>query len=302
MTNLSSSVAASNPVLRGMVWMLLSSALYAATFVSIREMTEVFHVFQVTLFRALLGTLFMLPWLMKAGIGALRTARWKTYASRLAVTYTGMVCWFYGLANIPLADATALLFTTPLFTVLMVALWQKEPVGLARWTAIFAGFGGALIIIRPGLIEVTLPVLLLIYTAVAYGASNAFTKSLTTTEDPNRVVFYMFALVIPVAAVPSAMVWTPPTWDHAPLILIFGLLSWGSMSSLTRSLALAPASVVMPLFYLQLPFVAIIAYALFNETPHFTIWIGGAIIAASGYYIAWSQGRDTKKTRDTAAS
>ena len=278
-------------VTRGVLWMLASSFFYALTYITVRELSHGFSVFEVSFFRAVVATIVMLPWLVRAGPGALRTTRIRLYGFRAVFTYSGMVCWFYGLANLPLADATALIFTAPFFAVLILSVAIGETVGPRRWIAIAVGFLGAMIIVRPGFAEISLATAAVMYTSIAYGGSNASTRALAITENPNAVVFYMFALVVPISALPAAFYWTWPHWSDAPMIVAFGVLSLVSMTCLTRSLAHAPAAIVMPIFYLQLPFVAILAYVRYGEAPGPFIWFGGVIICAAGYYIARSETR-----------
>ncbi len=277
--------------MRGITWMIAATFLYAFSFVIIRELSQDFSVFELSFLRATMGTLVMLPWLARAGLAALRTSRLKLYCLRAVVTYSGMVCWFYGLANVPLADATALMFASPLFTVAIVAVALGEQVTRRRMAAILVGFAGAMLIIRPGFAHIALPIVALLYTTVAYGAANALTRGLALSENANAVVFYQFALVLPVSAGPASLDWITPGWDDMPLILVFGAISLVSMQCFTRALAAAPAAVVMPVFYLQLPVVAVLAFLFYGEAPDIWVWIGGAVICAASYDIARGETR-----------
>ena len=284
--------------MRGIAWMAASSLSYALTYITIRELSKDFPVVEISFFRAVLGMLAMLPWVLRAGPGALRTSRAKLYGFRAVITYTGMVCWFYGLANLPLTTATALMFTAPFFTVMMLAIGIGEEVGARRWGAIVVGFAGALVILRPGFVEMSLATLALCYVAVSYGASNASTRALALTENTNAVVFYQFALVVPLAAIPAALEWVTPRWADVPMILAFGVLSLISMQCMTRGLAHAPASVTAPLFYLQLPLVALLAFLWYLETPDIWVWVGSAAICGSGYFIVRTETRRRQTGED----
>lgn len=283
------------PVIRGIAWATVSSATYALTYATIRELSGTFSVFQITFFRASIGVLVMLPWLMREGLGALGTGRAYLYGGRAIVTYTGMLCWFYGLAHVGLADATALMFTAPFFTIIILSLAIRERVGAGRWAAVGVGFIGALVIIRPGFAEFGLATAALVYVAVSYGASNAATRALAITEPTNAVVFYMFALVLPLSLVPALLAWTMPRPDDVPMILAFGLLSWVSMQCMTRALAAAPAAVITPMYYLQLPFVGVVAYVLYAEVPGWHIWVGALIIIGSSYFVVRSEARAARR-------
>ena len=284
---------------RGVVLMFLCAMCYALTFVAIRHLGETFSVWQLVLFRTALGTAVMLPWVVRSGIGALKTRRWLTYGLRGFAVYSGNLCWFYALSNITLAEATALSFTAPLFSVLILAVWLREKLDVLRLCALLLGIGGALVIIRPGFAEIHLATVGMVYTAIAYGAAIAMTRSLTQTENSSAVVFYMFAVNLPVAAVPGIVHWTAPAWADVPWIVAFGVLSLYSQRFMTKSLALAEAAVVMPSYYLQLPLVAALGFLIFDQMPEIWLVPGAALIIGGAYFSVWSESR---KRRAAAAA
>ncbi len=268
---------------RGVLWMSAASFFFALIYVVIRRLTETVPIPELVLFRALLGMAFMAPWLVRSGAGALRTARPGMYVWRTLVSYSGMLCWFYALGHMPLADATSLMFTLPLFTVLLAAMFLGERVGIDRWAATAVGFCGALIIIRPGFIEVGVAAGAALYTALSYAGGSAMTKALVRTESPNAVVFYTFALLGVVSLGPAVAAWQTPVWQDVWWILAFGILSAVATQCITRSFAAAPASVVVPFQFLKLPFVALIALAWFAEPPDPWTWLGALVIFAGSY-------------------
>ena len=113
-----------------------ASLFFAIGYIPVRELSPKFTAFEMVFYRSLFTVLAMLPWLARAGIGRLRTSRGTLYGIRAALTYAGMVCLFYGIAHMPLADATALVFTAPLFTVVIAGLTLGDPIGSHRWGAI----------------------------------------------------------------------------------------------------------------------------------------------------------------------
>lgn len=271
---------------RGILWMCGASLLYATTYLTVRHLSLTFSALELVFFRVLLALVAMLPWLIRAGIRSLHTNRWRLYLVRTLVTYAGMVTWFYALGHLPMANAAALMFTIPLFTVVIAALGLRERTPLSRWIATLTGFAGALIVIRPGFADVSVAMFAVLFTAVAYSIANITTKMLADTEDNNAAVFYMFALMVPVAGGPAAIFWVTPGWVDVPWILALGLLTALSFQCFTRSLSAAPTGVVMPFYYLQLPFVAVIGFIVYAEVPEIWVWLGGGVICASGYYIA----------------
>ena len=245
-------------------------------------------VFTLVFIRCVFGILVLTPWLLRNGRAALKTTRWKVYAIRAVTTYTGMVTFFYGLRVVELADANAIQFTGPFFTVILLQIFVGERVGLDRWIAICFGFAGALLIVRPGF-EVVVPAMLgIVYTAFAYGASNAATRALSTTEDKNAVVFYMFAMMLPLSIGPAIYDWTTPGLSDLPLLGFFLLIGYLSIHCVTRAYVHAPAAALTPAYYAQLPMVSAMAYAFYGEVPDALTWVGAAVICVSGYWIARS--------------
>ena len=271
---------------RGALWMTTSSLLFALTYVAVRELSTTLTSFEIVFYRVAIALLACLPWLIRTRAAGLRTRRMKDYAIRAAAAYIGMVSWVFALANLPLATATTLSFTIPFFTVMFAALLIGEVVGWARWAGIAAGFVGVLVVVRPGMIEVGLPVIAVLFTATCYGFANCTTRSLALTEDPNASVFYLFALIAPLALGPAIWFFTVPAWADVPWILALGLVTAVGQLCFTRALTVAPNSVAMPFFYMQLPCTALLGFLFYAERPDIWIWAGAAIIAGSGYVIA----------------
>jgi len=279
---------------RAVILMVMSALSYALTYAAIRELTESFSVYQLVLFRTGIGTAVMLPWVFRSGIRVLRTSRWKLYGARAFAVYTGNLCWFYALAEMALADATALSFLMPVFAALVLAFWMREQLNGARLTALFLGLAGAFVIIRPGFTEVGPATLAMLYATVVYGCAMAVTRVLAKTENANAVVFYMFALNLPLAVGPGVYHWTMPTPSLWLLIVVFAVLSLYSQIFMTRSLALAEAAVVMPTFYLQLPIAALFGFSCSGRCRISGLIPGGALIIGGSYYSVWSESRSRK--------
>lgn len=271
---------------RGAIWMILAALFYACTYGVVRQLSGDFSAVQIVFFRSILGVMFMLPWLVRAGPARLRTTRMPLYLGRTALNYVGMVLLMWGIANLALQDVTALMFTSPLFTVLFVALILGEAVGPRRWSALVVGFCGALIIIRPGFAEVGAPALAVLFTAAAYALVNTANKSLSRTDDSNKIVFYMFSLMALVGVGPAIWVWVMPSLWDLPWILALGVFSSLATQCVVRSLAVGEAGVVMPFNFLKLPFSVAIGFAFWAEFPDYWTGLGALVIFSATYYIA----------------
>lgn len=280
---------------KGVLWMILSSVFYALIYAVVRGLTEIFPVNQIVFFRALLGSMFMLPWVFSVGLAGLRTQKKHLYFWRMLFSYIGAVAWMHGIAGMPLADANALMFTMPLFTVIFAALWLAERPGSHRWLATVAGLVGALIILRPGFIEISLPALATIFAAATFSVALICTKALTRTENPNAMVFYLYTLMIPPAAVSLIWGWTNPSWGNLPLLVALGICTVGAQQCQTRAFRVAPASLVVIVNYIQLPLIALLGYLLFGQSTDIWTWAGAAVICLSTYYVSYQETRSARK-------
>lgn len=290
---------------RAVLWMLLAAATFAAMNAVVRLLSHYMHPFQVVFFRNLSGFAFMVPWLVHSGLGALRTSNQRLYISRSLLSLLSMLCWFTALAMMPLAEATALSFTTPLFATVAAVLVLHEVVRARRWTATVVGFVGAMIVLRPGFGGLGLPQLLVLASAAIHGLATVLVKQLSRAESANAIVTYMTLYIIPLSLVPALFVWATPALEAWPWIAAIGALGTLGHQALTRAFAAADASAIMALDYAKLPFVALIAWLAFGEVPDLWTWIGAAVIIGSTVYIAQREAalaRAGARTTSAAAS
>ena len=271
-------------VVRGIAWMIFASVFHATIVTSARRVSHLPGI-EIVFFQAVGTTVCMLPWLARAGTGALRTANMATHWGRSAAAAAGMAAMYYALRHMNAADGSALLFTAVLFTVVLAALFLREPLGWRRAVAVVIGFCGAMIVIRPGLQDNAWPALAMLFVGLAFGAVNATTRFFAITQDTNAVVLTMFGLIVVLAAAPAALFWQTPAVGDIPWLVMLGLASTGAQQGMTRSFAAAPTTAVMPAYYLQLPFAALIGFFAFGEIPDIWIWPGAAIICAATYSI-----------------
>lgn len=263
---------------------------------------------QVAFFRNLFALLFMLPWLARVGLSGLATRRLSTHVWRAVLGLMAMLCWFYAVTLLPLAEAVSLNFTVPLFATAGAALFLGETVRARRWSATAAGFLGVMVILRPGFGEMTAVMALPIVAAAFMAASTLVVKSLSDTESPSAIVFYMNLFLTPMSLVAALFVWRWPSWEVLGLMAVLGMLAAVAHIALTRAYTKADASAVMPFDYSRLPFIAAIGFFAFGEVPDHWTWIGAAIIAGSAIYIAHREARiarrgeaEQRRTRGAAA-
>ena len=164
-----------------------------------------------------------------------------------------------------------------------------ERANMGTWIACVVGLGGALIILRPGIIEISLAALAAMVTAVCYSSANTCIKLLSRTESPVRITVMNNVLMLPLAFIPAVFVWITPSLGDVPWILALGLTN--SLGGLfhARGVAAADARVVQPFTFLRLPWAVVVGYFLFAELPGIWTWIGASVIFGSSYYILYTE-------------
>ena len=275
-----------SPTAKAALLMLVSTVMFAFMNVVVRLCAEALPPTEVAFFRCFFSLLVMLPWIARYGVSSMKTQRIKLYSLRAMLAIVSMICWFTAVSTIPLAEATALSFTGPLFATAGAALILRENVGWRRWSAVAAGFAGVLIVVRPGAMTLSLGAGLALASALLAAAGMLMVKSLSRTEPTPAIVAYMMIYLTPLSLIAALPVWQWPPLLLLPWLILLGVVGAVAHLCFTHALATADASAIMPYDYLRLPAAAAMAYLIFAEVPTIWTWIGGAVIALSTMYIA----------------
>jgi drug/metabolite transporter (DMT)-like permease len=285
--------------LGGILWMVGAALAFSVNFAVVRHLQDHISTFEVVFFRQVFGTILMLPWLAHAGLGALKTTWFPLHCQRMLWSYAAMFLGYYSLLFIPLSDSVTLQFTLPVWTAVLAAMILGEKVGIHRWLAIAAGFAGVLVIVRPGFVDLNVGIAMVLVATAFYAVTDVIARALARTDRTILIVFYSFVLPLPFAAIPAAFTWTTPGPDLWLPLLIFALSSTVAQWCLTKSLATADASLVSPILFLRLPFVAAIAWYFFAQPTDFFTWLGAAIIFAATYLLARREAQTARRGSGT---
>lgn len=289
------------PITRAALWILLSGICSVLMNALIRVAAQGMHPFEVAFFRCLFGLLFVLPLIVRSGPALRLRRRSGYYLLRAVIGLVSMATWFYGITVVPLATATAVNFTAPLFATLAAALILHEDVRLRRWTAVVLGFLGVLVIMRPGTERIDANLLILLLSAATGAMNNITVKYLARSERPGTIVALFMIYLTPLSLVPALFVWSwPDLWTFGALAGL-GCLGTIAHLSVARALAAADASACAPFEFARLPFAALIGFFWFGEVTDLWTWAGAAIIAGSAVYVAHREARLARLARRAAA-
>jgi drug/metabolite transporter (DMT)-like permease len=276
---------------------LVSSAAFTVMHTLIRGMTREMHPFEVAFFRVFLGFFVLLPLMLRTRFGVLKTPNLGKHAVRGVLNAGAMLCFFTGLSMTPLAEATALSFTAPLFATVLAIFMLGEKVRIRRGTAILVGFAGTLVILRPGMIEPGLGPILVICSALIWSFALMLIKVMTRTDSSITITAMASVMVTPYAAVAAAFVWQWPTLEQLGVLVTIAAIGTVAQTGMNQALKLGDTSVVLPVEFTRLIWAAALGFSIFGEVPDTYTWIGGGIIFASTTYIGLREARLARERR-----
>ena len=230
-----------------------------------------------------------------------RTKRPLGHLLRGTISMAGMFLNFAALARLPLVDATAISFAAPLITVAFAAWFLGERVRIYRWSAVAVGFAGIIVMLWPYLniaqytaggsatVAATVGVVCGLTAAFTNAGSVVQTRRLTDTETTSSIVFFfsLFCAIAGLATLPFGWIW--PSGMQLAVLIASGLIGGLAHIVLTSSYRYAPASLVAPLDYTTMIWAFVLGYVIFGEVPTIYVFVGGAIVAASGIFVIWRE-------------
>ncbi len=276
---------------------LVGSASSAGMNGSIRELSTGLHVFEIAFFRNFFGLILMLGLVARGRLGVLRTKRFPLHLLRAVLNAVAMLTFFQALALIPLAEVTALAFTTPLFAVVLAVIVLKERLGPRRMVGLLVGLVGALIIIRPGVVPLSLGSVLVIGSSLIWACALMCIKLLSRTETSLSIAIYAALLLTPLTGIPALFVWQWPHGSEWVLLVVIAATGSFYQVMINQALKLADASLVMPFDFTKLIWAALVGYIFFSEIPDIWTVAGGAVIIASVTYITYREAQTKPATR-----
>ena len=287
---------------KGILLKLISAIFFAVMSALVRYLGASYPIGEVVFFRsafAIVPVVIVYAWRGELA-ATVRTERPLGQAGRGAISIVGMFCNFGALARLPLVEANAISFTSPLISVALAAVVLKERVRIYRWSAVTIGFLGVLVVLSPHLSGDELTVVLASATSlagVAYALAGSVcnagtmiqTRRLTQSETTSSIVFY-FSLICALAGLATwPFGWIKPTGAELAALVGTGLLGGTAHIFLTESYRHASASVVAPFDYTSMIWALILGYAMFGEIPTTIIVLGSAIIAGAGLFVIWRE-------------
>jgi len=231
-----------------------------------REAAHDLEVFQIMVMRSVIGVLMLYPLIRgSGGFAAMRSRRLRQHAARNIVHYAAQYGWFVALTLIPLAQVVAIEFTMPLWTALFAAVFLGERLSPLKLLAVALGLIGVALIVKPAAGSISPGQLVALAASVGFAASVIMTKSLTRTDSPVQIIFWMLVVQSVVGIVPALMVWRVPPTGVWAWILVIAFCGTFSHYCMTHALRHAEATAVVPIDFVRVPLTALVGWLVYAE-------------------------------------
>ncbi|THD85854.1 DMT family transporter [Aliigemmobacter aestuarii] len=244
---------------------------------------------QSAFLRFAFGVVFLLPSLLPLIGRGFAPGAMRLFTLRGVVHTAAVVAWFYAMARIPVAEVTAIGYLNPVLVTLGAALFFGEKLALRRIMAVVVAILGALIVLRPGVREVTDGHMAQVAAAFFFAGSYLFAKRLSQMESAGTVVA-MMSLFVTLGLLPFAIwVWVPVSPAQLGWLALVAAFATSGHYCMTRAFTAAPLTVTQPVTFLQLVWATLLGALAFGEAVDPFVLLGGAVIIAAVSYITWRE-------------
>ena len=207
------------------------------------------------------------------------THRFNLHLARNISHFAGQYGWFVGVTLLPLAEVFALEFTMPIWAALLAVLFLNEKFTLTKFSILVMGLAGVTVIMKPGIASFNPASLVVLGAAFFFAVSHSTTKSLSTTEKPTTILFYMCLIQLPIGLALACNNWM---WPANPLDWLWltgiGTTALSAHYCITKALQLAELSTVVTMDFLRLPLITLVGFFIYNEPIALTVVIGGTLM------------------------
>jgi drug/metabolite transporter (DMT)-like permease len=288
------------PNVQGALWLVSGGFIFTTNGMMIRLLSAEVESVQTAFFRAFFSVLMLLPLMLSGRVKPWHSQRKVGHFWRTLMGTVSMVLGFYAVSMLPLADATALAFSQPLFSVVVAALIVGEKVRWRRWGATIVGFLGVLVMVRPGASSLQPGAIVALTNAMTVALSILLVKRLSDSESPLMILtqFAIFSTLLLV--VPAIWVWRwPSPWGWALAVGVSASATVGQYFWV-QAFKSGEMSAVAPFEYLRLPFAVFVGWLVWGEMPVIWTYVGAAIVIASALYIAHREHQLARERRAAA--
>jgi drug/metabolite transporter (DMT)-like permease len=284
-------IPSQNRPVAGVLWMLATGLSFVAVTGTVRHLGTALPSVEAAFLRFVIGLMFLSPALIAVLRAGLPTGAQRLVMARGALHVAAVGLWFYAMARIPVAEVTAIGYLNPIVVTVGAAVFFGEKLAIRRIMAICVALLGALVILRPGLREISSGQLAQLGAATCFGFSYLIAKRLSSMLPAGALVA-LLSLTVTIGLAPLAWaVWVPPTLSQIGQLAIVALFATLGHYTMARAFASAPLTVTQPVTFLQLVWATLLGALVFGEKTDPYILLGGAMIIGAISYMTWREAR-----------
>ena len=247
----------------------------------VKFLSDDLHPIIICFYRCLMGLILITPFVARNNFQALQTDNMRLQIFRALINIISMICWFSAISMMHFEKATALGFTTPLFTTVLAVLILGEVIRFHRTAALLLGFVGILIIIRPGYMPFEFGTVLMLIASFSFSFVLIFVKKLSATDSSLTIIFYHLLYMTPAFFILSLFYWENINFNQLIIFVLMGASGLLSHWCLAQAFKMSDTTFVMPLQFTKLIWASLIGLFIFAEQPDVWTWVGGVIIFIS---------------------
>jgi drug/metabolite transporter (DMT)-like permease len=273
-----------NDIVIASLWMLMGIAAFLGLMIGVRQLSASMSVFQMLTLRSLVAFFVLIATMRFFQGSKIQTNRMWLHFTRNFLHFIGQYCWTMGIILLPMAKVIAIEFTTPIWAVLLAAVFLNEKLSLKRILVLLFGLAGVWVIVRPGMQTVELGTIYAFIATIGFAFTMLTSKQLTRTESVWTILFYMSVIQFFIGIIPAINSWVWPGGIDWFWIVIIGICGMLAHLGLTKALSLADTATVLPLDYLRLPATVLIGLVFYGETTDIWVLVGASMIFAANYF------------------
>ena len=263
----------------------------------VKFLSDDLHPIIICFYRSLMGLILITPFVARNNFKALHTKNMRLQIFRASINIISMICWFSAIGMMHFEKATALGFTTPLFTTVLAVVVLGEVIRFHRTAALLLGFIGIIIIIRPGYVPFEFGTVLMLIASFSFSFVLIFVKKLSATDSSLTIIFYHLLYMTPVFFILSLFYWENINLYQLIVFTLMGASGLLSHWCLAQAFKMSDTTFVMPLQFTKLIWASLIGLFIFAEQPDIWTWVGGIIIFFSVVYITYREAFKKKGTQ-----
>ena len=278
------------------IFLIITSVFFGTVMLSFLKIAqEDVNVYVAGFFRFFLGLVIILPYIIKKKDAVLKTTHLKQHFLRAILGLPAMLLYFSALVLLPIEKLTAISFVVPLIVTILAVFFLGEKIYIYRTLALILGFSGMLVIIRPGFVDISIGVYMVLFSALLWSINIIITKKISKDDSAITILAYQSIFMSLLSFFIVLFFWEMPSLKTFIYLILAAMCGTVLHLTLNHAFKLVDVSMTQPYSFLNLVFASIIGYFVFDEIPDLYTWIGALIIFTGVLIISY---REMKLDKD----